>query len=91
MKNKLETNKHYKLEVNLFGRVEKYTGKILKVDGKEIRFETEDDNQCRALTIHDKDIIYSKEINEPKKVKKVHRISNKRKYTNLKPVETPDF
>jgi len=88
---KIEKDKHYILKVNLFGRIEKYAGQVLSVDKNEFRFETEEDNKCRALTLRQKDIIYSKEIPKPKKVDKIHKISTKKKFANLKPSLHPEF
>ena len=88
---KIEKNKHYKLHMNLHGRREDYKGKVLEVNGPEFRFETEDDNLCRALTLKQEDIIKIKEIPEPKKEGKIHRISNKKQFTNLRETEKPEF
>lgn len=90
MKNKLEKNKHYKLKMNLFGRIEEYEGTVQSLGEDEFRFETNDDNTCRALTLRYKDIIYSKEIEKPKE-EIIHKISNKKKFTNLKPSPIPEF
>ena len=87
----IEKNKHYKLKLNLHGRIEYYQGKVLEINGNEFRFETEDDNACRALTIHKKDIIYANEIPAPKKENKTFKISSRKKFTNLKPSDEPDF
>ena len=44
MKTKIEKGKHYKIKVNLAGRIEQYHGHVLSCDTEEFRFETEDDN-----------------------------------------------
>lgn len=87
----LQKNKHYKLKLNLHGRIEEYEGKVLEINSNEFRFETEDDNACRALTLHKKDIIHSKEISAPEKENKTFKISTRKKFTNLKPSDEPDF
>lgn len=90
MEKTLEVGKHYKLKVNIFGRIEEYEGKIQSIKDDEFRFETENDNTCRALTLRQKDIIYSKEI-IPEKKEVIHKISNKKKFTDLKQPDLPKF
>lgn len=90
MKNKLEENKFYKIKMNIFGRCEEYEGKVKSLNNTEFRLETDNDNQCRALTLRQKDIIYAKEIH-PQKKEKTHKISNKKKFKNLKQPDLPKF
>lgn len=90
MKPTLEKNKHYKLKVNLYGRIEEYTGLVLDTNKESIRLETDDDIACNALRLNHKDIFYAKEV-ECKKVQKIHKISNKKKFENLKESIHPEF
>ncbi len=87
---KLRVGKHYRLKVNLFGRHEEYEGKVLSIEEDEFRFETEDDNKCRALTLKFSEVVYFREI-ECKREDKTHFISNKKKFKNLKESVKPEF
>jgi len=80
----------YKLKVNLCGRIEEYKGRVLSAIKDEFRFETEDDNTCRALTLRNSEVVYCREI-ECKKEDKTYKISNKKRFTNLKPSIHPEF
>ncbi len=86
----LEKNKHYFLKINHFGRDLDYKGKVIEVNDEEFRISTEEDPDCRALTLKIKDIISSKEISEPEKEKKTFMI-RKRPAKDLKPSVEPDF
>ncbi|MDA3837270.1 MAG: hypothetical protein PF542_06640 [Nanoarchaeota archaeon] len=90
MNYKIEKSKHYKLKVNVFGRIEEYEGKVIDTTPHEFRFETEEDNACRALTLKIKNITFAEEF-QPKKEQKVYKISTKKKYTNLKAADLPEF
>ena len=87
---KIEKGKFYKLKINLFGRIEEYEGKVQSITPTEFRLDTEDDNQCRALTLRQKDIIYAKEI-IPDKKEIIHKISNRKKFTDLRQPDIPEF
>lgn len=87
---KLLVGKHYKLRVNLYGRIEEYRGIVLSVSSNEFRFETEDDNMCRALTLRKSEVVWSKEI-DLKKEDKTHFISSKKQFHNLKESVKPEF
>jgi len=87
----LEIGKCYKLRVNLYGRIEEYEGRVLSVGKDEIRFETEDDNTCRALTLRNDEVIYSKEVECLEKINSVHKISSKKKFKDLKESVKPEF
>lgn len=83
--------KHYKLKVNLQGRIEEYEGRVLSIDKNEFRFETEAYNACQALTLRNSDVVFSKEIECPIKEEKTHRISSKKKFKDLKESIHPEF
>lgn len=87
----LTAGKHYKLKVNLYGRIEEYEGRVLSVSKNEFRFETEDDNTCRALTLRNSEVVYSREIKCPIKEEKIHKISSKKKFKDLKESLHPEF
>lgn len=87
----LEENKYYKIKINLFGREETYEGKVLSKNKYEFRFETNENCSCRALTLKIKDIIFIKEISKPEKKEVIFKISNKKKFTDLKKSDEPDF
>jgi len=67
-----------------------YKGKILKVGNKEFRISTEDNPDCRALTLRIKDITNLKEIPKPKRERKIFAI-RKKPAKNLKSSVEPDF
>ena len=83
--------KHYSLKMNLSGRIVYYTGKVIQIDKKEFRLETNSHKGCRALTLKEKDIISIKEIPEPEREEKVFKISKKKQFKDLKPSVEPDF
>jgi len=85
------TGKHYKLKMNLSGRIVYYIGKIIKSNEKEFRLETNSHKCERALTLKNKDILSIKEIPELKKEEKVFKISKKKQFENLKPSVEPEF
>ncbi|NCN51424.1 hypothetical protein GW931_00220 [archaeon] len=89
---KIEIGKYYNLKMNIFGRDVDYTGKVLNLKNGEFRLETDEDNGCRALTLNEKDIIFSKETSEPEKEEKTWKIRKKRAQDyELKPSVEPDF
>jgi len=83
--------KHYKLKMNLSGRIVYYIGKVIKSNEKEFRLETNSHKCERALTLKNKDIISIKEIPEPEREEKVFKISKKKQFKDLKPSVEPDF
>lgn len=91
MKHKFEVGKYYKIKVNMFGRIEDYEGKISSIYKDEFRFESDENHTCCALTIRNSEVVSSKEIDNPEKIEKIHMISSKKKFTNLKESVHPEF
>ena len=87
---KLKENKFYIIKLNLNGRIEEYKGKVQSIEKDEFRFETENDNLCRALTLNFKDLVYSKKYTQEKK-DKTFKISQKKQFKNLKKSPEPEF
>lgn len=88
---KLKPNKYYKLKINLHGRTLDYEGKILSINKKDFRLETEEHNKCLALTFDLKDVLEAKEIVVKKEEDKVFKIYSKKKFVGLRESEKPRF
>jgi len=86
---KIQKDKHYKIKLNHFGRELNYEGKITCLEKEEFGLKVKEEN-C-PLQFKIKDIVKIGEIDESKKEEKVWKISNKKKFTNLKKSEEPEF